>query len=82
MNPEAILNEVATAIKHRTISTTERWHIVYYYHRITCVPSYIDVPPEIILAEVTENQVQDGFTVKHWNGLLTRITKIYKELHK
>lgn len=82
MNPEQLLKEVATAIKHRTISTTHRWHIVYYYNRITCVPSYVPVPPEIILSEFTEQQVQRGFTAGEWHDLKTKVTEFYKELHK
>ncbi len=82
MNPEAQLDKVAIAIKHRCISTTERWHIVYYHDRICCVPSYENVPPEIILCVFTEHQVRTGFTTEQWNDLKTNITKLYKELHK
>ncbi len=82
MNPELQFNEVATAIKHRCISTTEGWHVIYYRDRICCVPSYEDVPPEIILTVFTEHQVQTGFTTQHLNNLKTNIVKLYKELHK
>lgn len=82
MNPEPILEEVAIAIKHRTISTTHRWYIVYYHERITCVPSYVNVPPEIILHEFTEKMVQQGFSLTYWNQLTTNIIKLYEELHK
>lgn len=82
MNPESALLEVATAIKHRCISTTHRWHLVYYHDRICCVPSYEDVPPEIILGEFTEIMVQRGFTVREWFDIKTNITKLYEELHK
>lgn len=81
MNPELVLDEIATAIKHRCISTTDRWYIIYYYCRICCVPSYVDVPPEIVLGEFTGKMVDDGFTVVYWNQLKTNITKLYKELH-
>lgn len=81
MNPEALLQEVAIAIKHRCISSTGRWYVVYYYTRICCVPSHENVPPEIILGEFTEKMVQDGFTVVYWNQLKTNITKLYKELN-
>ncbi len=81
MNPELQLNEVATAIKHRCISTTERWHIVYYHNRITCVPSYENVPPEIILAEFTEIMVERGFTVHEWHDIRNKIAWFYKELN-
>lgn len=82
MNPEPVLNEVATAIKHRCISTSMRWHIIYYYDRICCVPSYENVPPEIILDEFTEQMVQAGFTANQWDHLKTQITKLYEELNK
>lgn len=82
MNPEKVLEEVATAIKHRTISYSFRWNIVYYHDRFCCVPTNVNVPPEIILGEFTEKMVQDGFTVAYWNQLKTNITKLYKELHK
>lgn len=82
MNPEKLLDEVATAIKHRTISTSFRWYLIYYYNRVTCVPSYVPVPPEIILDEFTEQQVQRGFTTKEWDQLSTKVTEFYKELHK
>ncbi len=81
MNPEQTLTEVATAIKHRTISATERWHIVYYHTRICCVPSYENVPPEIILGEFTEKMVQGGFTIHEWDQLKTNVTKLYEELY-
>lgn len=82
MNPFEALEEVATAIKHRTVSTTHRWYIVYYYDRITCVPSYKEVPVEIIIGYFTETMVQRGFTVHEWFDIRTNITKLYKELHK
>lgn len=82
MNPEKLLEEIATAIKHRTISTTFRWHIVYYDTRICCVPSNKNVPPEIIVGYFTEQMVQRGFTANQWNDLKTKIVKFYKELHK
>lgn len=81
MNPEQLLEEVATAIKHRGISTTERWHIVYYHDRVCCVPSYENVPPEIIIAEFTDQMVTDGFTVHQWHDIRLKITWFYKELH-
>lgn len=80
MNPEKAIEEVATAIKHRTISKTHRWSIVYYYNRFTCVPSYVNVPPEIVITEFTEIMVQRGFTVEEWNDIQTNILELYKEL--
>lgn len=82
MNPEQLLDEVATAIKHRTISTTFKWYIVYYYDRITCVPTNVNVPPEIIISEFSEPQVQKGFTTHEWHDIKTQLTEFYKELHK
>lgn len=80
MNPEKVLEEVAIAIKHRCISNTHRWYCVYYYGRICCVPSHVNVPPEIILCEFTENMVQKGFSVIQWNQCKQNIIKLYKEL--
>lgn len=82
MNPEQLLEEIATAIKHRTISTTFKWHVVYYHYRVTCVPTYVNVPPEIILCEFSEKDVQQGLKKKSWTELSRRIVEIYKELHK
>ncbi len=81
-NPERVLEEIAIAIKHRTYSSSERWNIVYYHERLTCVPSYINVPPEIILNEFTEQMVQRGLSVIYWNGLKQNVVKLYKELQK
>lgn len=82
MNPEKLLEEVANAIKHRCISTTHRWSVVYYHNRICCVPSYENFPPEIFIAEFNEQMVQDGFTTLQWETLKQNIIEIYKELHK
>lgn len=82
MNSEQLLKEVATAIKHRCISTTHRWHVICYAQRICCVPTYENVPPEIILTEFTENMAQEGFSIHQWNQLKTKLIKLYKELHK
>lgn len=81
MNPEPVLDEIGIAIKHRCISTTKRWHIVYYHDRICCVPSYENVPPEIILGEFTEEMVQKGFTYTYWNQIKTNVFKLYEELY-
>jgi len=81
MNPEVLLNEVALAIAHRCISTTERWHLIYYHNRICCAPSYEGVPPEIILISFTEEMAQGGFKTGQWNLLKTRIAKLCKELN-
>jgi len=81
MNPEPILVEVATAIKHRCISTTEKWLVVYYHTRICCVPSYVCVPPQIILCEFNEKEVSAGFDLKLWTQLSRRIVQLYKEVH-
>lgn len=80
MNPELVLTDIATAIKHRTISDTFMWHIVFYHDRITCIPTYIDVPDEIILGTLSEQQALDGLPTLEWENLKTRVTKIYKEL--
>ena len=82
MNPEQLLDEVAAAIKHRTISTTHRWSVVYYYERITCIPSYTIVPPEIIIGEFTDEMARNGFTVQQWSDIKNRVILFYKELHK
>lgn len=82
MNPKQLLEEIAPAIKHRCISTSERWHIIYYYGRVVCVPSYENVPPEIVIGEFTEYQVQTGFTTEQWTDIKTNVIKLYKELHK
>jgi len=81
-NPEQILTEIAIAIKHRTISDSNRWKIIYYYKRITCVPSCAYVPPQIVLHEFTEKMVHRGFTTIYWNQLKQNVIKLYKELHK
>ncbi len=82
MNPEQLLDEVAAAIKHRCTSTSHRWHIIYYYDRIICVPSFQNVPREVILGMFTEQQVKTGFTTEQWADLKTNAVKLYKELHK
>lgn len=82
MNPEQLLEEATTAIKHRTISSTHRWCLVYYYDRITCVPSCTYVPPEIIVAEFTDKMITDGFTALQWGTLKQNLVELYKELHK
>lgn len=81
MNPEPLLDEVATAIKHRCISTTLRWNVVYYQDRICCVPTYENVPPEIILCQFDSMMIRDGFSIQQWNRLASKITKFYMELH-
>lgn len=80
MNPEKVLEEIAIAIKHRTISTIHRWNIVYYYGRITCVPTYVNVPEQIILHEFTEKMLNEGFSVVYWNQLKANVIKLYEEL--
>lgn len=79
-NPERVLEAIATAIKHRTISTTHRWYIVYYHTRLTCVPSYVNVPPEIILHEFTNKMIDKGFSIAYWNHLKAKVIELYKEL--
>ncbi len=81
-NPEQVLEEIAIAIKHRTISHTHRWKIIYYHERLTCVPAYADVPSQIVLHEFTEKMVQDGFSTIYWNQLKQNVVKLYKELQK
>jgi len=80
-NPEQVLEEIAIAIKHRTISHSERWKIIYYRDRITCVPGYTDVPHQIILHEFTERMGQRGFSAIYWNQLKQNVTAFHKELH-
>lgn len=79
-NPEVVLNEIAIAIKHRTISHTHRWKIIYYHTRLTCVPIEANVPDKIVLHEFTENMVNNGFSVTYWNQLKQNVIKLYKEL--
>ena len=81
-NPEQTLEEIAIAIKHRTISHTHRWKIIFYHERITCVPAYADVPSQIVLHEFTERMVHRGFTTTYWNQLKQNVIELYKELHK
>lgn len=82
MNPELILADIAIAIKHRTISTTHKWHIVFFEQRICCVPAYWAVPDNTILGTFSEQQTIDGFTVHEWENLKTRFIEISKELNK
>ncbi len=79
-SPEKVLTEIANAIKHRTISTTHRWKIIYYHTRLTCVPTTFDVPDKIVLHEFTENMVNKGFSVTYWNQLKTNVIKLHEEL--
>lgn len=79
-NPEQALDQVAASIKHRTISKTHRWKIVYYYTRICCVPYSEDIPPQIIIGEFTQQMVDTGFTLVYWNQIKTNIIKLQKEL--
>lgn len=81
-NPEFILNEIAIAIKHRTISDTHRWKIIYYYTRITCVPTYVSTPNQIILHEFTEKMAIEGFSTIYWNQCKQNVIKLYRELQK
>ncbi|MBA7574340.1 hypothetical protein ES708_16145 [subsurface metagenome] len=77
-----ICKDITNAVKHRTISSTQCWHIVYYHGRICCVPTIFVVPPEIILGKFTDQEAQDGFTVYQWNQFKTQIALLYKELYK
>lgn len=81
-NPEQVLEEIAIAIKHRTISHTHRWKIIFYHERLTCVPAYADVPSQIVLHEFTERMVHRGFSVIYWNQLKQNVIKFYKEFRK
>ncbi|GAH90107.1 unnamed protein product [marine sediment metagenome] len=81
MNPEKVLEEIAIAIKHRCPSTTLRWYIIWYYGRISCVPSNFDTPVKFVLGEFTERMVEEGFTVVYWNQLKTNITQFHKEIY-
>lgn len=81
-NPERVLTEIAIAIKHRTISTSLRWKIIYYHTRLTCVPIESDVPEHIVLHTFSESMVNRGFTAIYWNQLKQNVVKFYKELHK
>lgn len=81
-NPEEVLADIALAIKHRCYSKTGRWCIIFFHERICCVPTYENVPTEIILGEFTERMVLEGFTVVYWNQLKTNVIKLYRELHK
>jgi len=82
MNPEEITENLKTAIKHRTISSTLCWNIVYYHNRICCVPSYQAIPPEIILGQFTEWQAENEFTPTDWDGLKEYAVHFFKELYK
>ncbi len=79
-NPEQVLEDIAIAIKHRTLSCTQRWKIIYYYTRITCVPIEVDVPDKIVLHEFTNKMLEKGFSVTYWNQLKANVIKLYKEL--
>ncbi len=79
-NPERVLTDIAIAIKHRTISYSHRWNIVYYHTRVTCVPTNVDVPSQIILHEFTDKMANDGFSAIYWNQLKANVIKLYKEL--
>jgi len=81
-NPEHVLNDIAIAIKHRCVSNSATWYIIYYHCRICCVPANVKVPPEVILHTFTEAMVQEGFSIVYWNQLKANVTKLYKELNK
>lgn len=81
-NPEQVLEEISIAIKHRTISHTHRWKIIFYDERLTCVPAYADVPEQIVLHEFTERMVHRGFSTIYWNQLKQNVIKLYKEFRK
>ncbi len=82
MNPENVIEEVTAAIKHRTISNTLCWYIIFYHNRICCVPSNVSVPPEIILGYFTEDQAQAGFTTRDRDGINEYATHFFKELYR
>ncbi|MBA7668458.1 hypothetical protein ES703_76570 [subsurface metagenome] len=82
MNPEQIIEDIETAIKHRCVSNSATWYIIFYHDRICCVPPSAQVPPEIILGQFTEGQASNGFTTTDWNGLKEYAVRFFKELYK
>ncbi|GAH90283.1 unnamed protein product [marine sediment metagenome] len=82
MNPEQIIEDIEAAIKHRTITNTNRWYIIFYHNRICCVPTNASIPPEIILGQFTEAQAKNGFTTTDWNGIKEYAVHFFKELYK
>ena len=79
MNPEKLFEEVSCAIAHRCVSNSDTWHIIYYHDRICCVPTGEKVPPEIILANLTEQMAQAKPSLPWWNDLETNFTKLYED---
>lgn len=79
-NPEKVLVDVANAVRHRPISITERWKIIYYHTRICCVPMTCACPDNIVLNLFTERMALDGFTAVYWHQTKLNIIALYKEL--
>ncbi len=82
MNPEQILEGIESSIKHRCVSTSDTWYIIFYHNRICCVPTSAKVPPEIILGQFTENQAKNGFTPTDRSGINEYALHFFKELYK
>ncbi|GAH33206.1 unnamed protein product [marine sediment metagenome] len=82
MNPEQIIEDIDAAVKHRCVSNSATWYIIYYHDRICCVPSNAKVPPEIILGQFTEDQAQAGFTTRERDGINEYAVHFFKELYK
>jgi len=82
MTDNEIIEMVTSAIKHRCVSNSATWYIIYYHRRICCVPTSVKVPPEIILGQFTEDQAENEFTPTDWDGLKEYAVHFFKELYK
>lgn len=82
MNPEEILNEVATRINAVAKTATGKIHIVRQGLNITVVTSATRTGPSLKIATYTAENVRDGLTVREWASLKRRLEKTCKEIEK
>ena len=80
MNPEQVLNDVATRITAVAKTGTGKVHVVRQNLNITVVSSAARTVPSSVIATYTAEKAREGLTVREWGILKRRLEKTCKEI--
>lgn len=79
VNPRYIETMIATAIKVRDHENVHHQKLVWHKDKIACWPRKKDGPDSFFICNITNEQINKGFSNAEWRTITNKAIKIIKE---
>lgn len=82
MNPEQLLQSVATLIENRDAQDGRRFHICFFENQFRCLPVNHTGKAHPVFLAGTNEEFRDGLNNHQWDNLLHKLVLFQKRQRK